>query len=214
MMEPSHQSISTVSKSAATGCCKHFVFAAERAVDVNARVAAIKEYMERRGLLHEKYPNRTKVEHLLEETKLCSIFWGLHSHLVDDLLLSILYSGATEHILIGRMTRAAVWVELSFGIQKLMGKTPTTQDQMNKILTERGLVLFLWRRVSCSCLAEKKQVAKRSSKTILCYSCYKESTLDQTARCVRCKVASYCSQECLEADWDHHKKFCDALENV
>ncbi len=45
-----------------------------------------------------------------------------------------------------------------------------------------------------------------------CHVCRKVPTSGVIKRCGGCKVASYCSRECQQADWEKHKPLCTPIE--
>ena len=46
------------------------------------------------------------------------------------------------------------------------------------------------------------------SHSVLCNGCIKYS--NKTHKCSRCRAVVYCSQDCLNADWESHKTVCQA----
>ena len=46
------------------------------------------------------------------------------------------------------------------------------------------------------------------SHSLLCNGCIKYS--NKTHKCSRCRAVVYCSQDCLNADWESHKTVCQA----
>ena len=74
---------------------------------------------------------------------------------------------------------------------------------------KRGVLQFFAKRMSCNCLTEKYQEAKQQHvKMGQCFGCIETIEFNSLMRCLRCKVAHYCSTECQQSDWPEHKTFC------
>ena len=79
-------------------------------------------------------------------------------------------------------------------------------------IRSREVLKFFFKRISCSCLKEMYQVARRTQpKTGNCFGCRQEKERVALSVCSRCMVHHYCSRKCQVADWPKHKKECDIL---
>ncbi len=83
---------------------------------------------------------------------------------------------------------------------------------MQKLNTDREVILFLSREIPCSCLDVGKKSAKQLPKTRRCQYCSKEDLKVELKKCSQCKMSQYCSKECQVADWKRgHKKECEGF---
>jgi hypothetical protein len=83
-------------------------------------------------------------------------------------------------------------------------------------ISDREVILFLGKHITCTCLNEMKKHAKTIPKLGRCQ--YKEcsrnahevpNTLDsKMMTCAGCKVFCYCTKDCQVKDWPDHKGFC------
>jgi hypothetical protein len=78
---------------------------------------------------------------------------------------------------------------------------------------EHTLVQFFRKQIPCSCLDEKYKEVKSITKMGVCYN--EECPLpdhrairSKMLQCTGCHNVSYCSNECHEAAWPHHKDVC------
>ena len=79
----------------------------------------------------------------------------------------------------------------------------------------RDALKFFSKRVSCSCLKERYQEARRTQpKMGLCYGCDEEIERVALSVCSRCMITQYCSRECQVANWPIHKVECDMCVHV
>jgi hypothetical protein len=82
--------------------------------------------------------------------------------------------------------------------------------------SNREVILFLAKRITCSCLKELKKKAKALPKLGRCaYSeCSRNAhnipnTLDcKLLTCAGCNIFCYCCKDCQVKDWPNHKGFC------
>jgi hypothetical protein len=81
---------------------------------------------------------------------------------------------------------------------------------LRKIKTSnRALILYLARKVPCSCLHELKVQARKSPKVDRCHYCQKSFPRNHIKACANCETALYCSRECQRKDWRAvHKRLC------
>eukprot|EP00984_Skeletonema_dohrnii_P001764 scaffold586_cov112-Skeletonema_dohrnii-CCMP3373.AAC.10 len=75
------------------------------------------------------------------------------------------------------------------------------------------LVKFYRRRIPCSCLDERYEEVKSTTKMAAC--CNRECNFHngqverkKTMYCSGCRIAAYCSVGCQKADWSRHKLDC------
>ena len=74
----------------------------------------------------------------------------------------------------------------------------------------RDVLKFYSKRISCSCLEEMHQEARKIlTKMGKCYGCNQEKQRVALSVCSRCMIAQYCSRSCHVAHWPRHKKECD-----
>lgn len=81
---------------------------------------------------------------------------------------------------------------------------------------DREVILFLAKRITCSCLDKRKKKAKAIPKLGRCaYSeCSRNAhklanTLDcKLLTCAGCNICKYCCKDCQVKDWPNHKGFC------
>lgn len=74
----------------------------------------------------------------------------------------------------------------------------------------RDVLKFFSKRISCSCLKEMHQEAKRTlPKMLRCSGCFEEKERVSLSVCSRCMTTQYCSRECQVAYWYKHKRPCD-----
>lgn len=59
---------------------------------------------------------------------------------------------------------------------------------------------------------EEKKIKPKKKQLKYCFNCHKESNDHSIRKCI-CKHARYCSQECHEADWAHHRPICLSIRN-
>ena len=76
--------------------------------------------------------------------------------------------------------------------------------------TDRGIINRLHREThnQCDCMKTRKKAANKMDKTVLCEACYKVFPKAETKLCDGCKLVAYCSEECNNTHWPHHKQFC------
>ena len=96
-------------------------------------------------------------------------------------------------------------------------KLPNTR-KMIELLDgdEHTLVQFFRKQIPCSCLDEKYKEVKSTTKMGICFNdeCPLPGSMAVRSKMLRCTgclnyhYVSYCSRECQEADWPHHKKLC------
>jgi len=73
----------------------------------------------------------------------------------------------------------------------------------------RDALKFYSKRISCSCLKEMYQEARRTlPKTGICFGCQKEKERVALSVCSRCMIEQYCSRDCQVANWPVHKRDC------
>jgi hypothetical protein len=83
---------------------------------------------------------------------------------------------------------------------------------LHKTRTDRGLCLYLARRLSCNCLSAYKATAKATLKTGICNTCGQQLPLSKLRKCSACKAVEYCSKDCQRADWSGHKTDCKKIQ--
>jgi hypothetical protein len=81
---------------------------------------------------------------------------------------------------------------------------------------DHSLVKFFRRRIPCSCLDEKYEEVKASTKMGVCYNpkCRGMVERSKTMYCSRCRCTTYCSRGCQRVDWSAHKEFCDICVSI
>ena len=120
----------------------------------------------------------------------------------------------TKFILDGKSDDARLCAVLAL-INK--DKLPDTQKMIElSDADEHTLVQFFRKQIPCSCLDEKYKEVKSIPKMGICFNdeCPLSGNMavrSKMFRCTGCLIGhyvSYCSRECQEADWPHHKEFC------
>jgi hypothetical protein len=126
----------------------------------------------------------------------------------------------TKFILDGKSDDARLPALLALITKSVRGKIPDSGPQkMMELLDgdEHTLVQFFRKQIPCSCLDEKYKEVKSITKTGICFnekSCPlpdRKAVRSKMLRCTGCLIGrsvSYCSRECQEAHWPHHKKYC------
>mmetsp|Transcript_3132 Transcript_3132/g.3530 ORF Transcript_3132/g.3530 Transcript_3132/m.3530 type:complete len:239 (+) Transcript_3132:13-729(+) len=91
-------------------------------------------------------------------------------------------------------------------------------DKINKycrdIDTDRGIIKCLARETlsaSCECMKASKLEAQAMEKLGGCFGCTQKFPKMQLRLCSRCKVAKFCSNECMKKNWSEHKANCNLL---
>jgi hypothetical protein len=155
-------------------------------------------------------------------------FWSepKHARLIDADMVRCCFACATDEVLKGNMSLSrrffllgsylATWLKLGKDVfLGLLAESPKIQTMIDfsasiqKMRTDRGLVLFLAEQIPCSCLDEDKKNAKQAPRTGRCWFCNSEDIKLEMKKCSQCKSAEYCSKECQLADWrGGHKKDC------
>ena len=123
----------------------------------------------------------------------------------------------TKNILDGKSDDARVCAVLAL----YMNFTDCTADEfpdLQKMLElidgdEHTLVQFFRKQIPCSCLDEKYKEVKSITKMGVCFNedCPLPGNMairSKMLQCIRCRNVSYCSKECQEANWAHHKLAC------
>ena len=88
--------------------------------------------------------------------------------------------------------------------------TKFRDHDMRSSSVRRDALKFFSKRISCSCLKEMHQEARRTfPKTGICFGCQKEKERVALSVCSRCMIEQYCSRDCQVADWPVHKTDCD-----
>ena len=89
---------------------------------------------------------------------------------------------------------------------------PILYNAGNKCGTYRGVIMFVSKRIPCSCLSQLREKTKQSAKMDCCHTCAYEDVQERFFRCAGCRKVSYCSRECQKAHWhSEHKQECDTL---
>jgi hypothetical protein len=175
-------------------------------------------------------------EHINDTFDFMDQFWSEPNHvrLIDADMVHFCFAFATLQALEGAMPMAktfsllgiylATWFKLGKDafLEEMIGmnaESPNMQTMedfrasMQKIGTDRGLVLFLAKQIPCSCLDEDKKNAKQAPKTGHCNYCLRDHPKMELKKCSQCKTAVYCSKECQLADWRaEHKKECKEIK--
>merc|ERR1712238_207972 len=91
-------------------------------------------------------------------------------------------------------------------------------DKINKycrdIDTYRGIIKCLARETlsaSCECMKASKLEAQAMEKLGECFGCMEEFPKMELRLCTRCKVAKFCTNECMKKHWSEHKVNCNLL---
>jgi MYND finger len=81
-------------------------------------------------------------------------------------------------------------------------------SERSEITTEQGFVRFVARHIPCDCLDDMKKELKKQVKRGHCLGCAIEFPVADLSHCSRCKIVSYCSENCQRKDWKNHKELC------
>ena len=104
------------------------------------------------------------------------------------------------------------YIELDLGDLKEIQKIDQYSRQLSDLRSngKRGLMIFFAKRMTCNCLMEKYEEAKRQHPVKMeeCFFCPQIIEFKSLMVCARCKVAQYCRTECQHTDWPKHEVFC------
>jgi hypothetical protein len=125
----------------------------------------------------------------------------------------------TKFILDGKSDDARVCAILTIFVKSTIDPERELVPDRQKLLEllgdidEHTLVQFFRKQIPCSCLDEKYKEVKSIPKMGICYNdnCPLPGHMavrSKMMRCIRCRNINYCSRECQEADWPHHKDDC------
>ena len=123
----------------------------------------------------------------------------------------------TKFILDGKSDDARLFGALALYMKGATGidELPDTQKILEMLDgDEHTLVQFFRKQLPCSCLDEKYKEVKSITKTGICYNPECPSKMAVRSKMFRCTGcinghnASYCSRECQEVHWSHHKVIC------
>jgi len=185
--------------------------------DLRLRNTAISGYITRLSELYEGLAEQSCTEKVMldEGIKLYTVYWKLHSHLVDELLVKAVFAAAADAILNDMFVEARTLTHLGINFEgTVYGRSERQATDMKKTVTDRGLKIYLANKIPCNCMSGLKKAAKRAPKMNLCFHCQKEDVRDNIRKCSRCKVARYCSKECQKADWaSSHKDQCQMISD-
>jgi hypothetical protein len=151
---------------------------------------------------------------------------------IDESLATLCFSIATDATLDGNLGEAQAffqvgiflrtWIRLgtSVVLQILsLFEVDGSNEHMIRFFnvlyqtrTDRGLTLFLGKRMPCTCLEGKVSSAKDCPKTDKCNGCKEQSESSRLMKCMQCLSIEYCSKECQRADWKSHKQYCALLK--
>lgn len=90
----------------------------------------------------------------------------------------------------------------------LLAKYAETARVLRKTRTDRGIVLYLARQVTCKCLDAASRGAAVTPQTGKCQTCQTQLPKAQLKNCARCGMVEYCSRACQKANWKDHKRTC------
>jgi hypothetical protein len=216
--------------------CRHGIIMLDQ-----ERVAVFRDYMERMDKVYLELRTRcqtsgeTDLDVQGNHEEAVKQFWSepKHARLIDAETIRACFACATIEVLVGNMglarkfsllgTILATWFKLGNDafLEDLLitMENPNIQimldfqASMRKMVTDRGLFLYLAKQIPCSCLDEKKKVAKEAPKTGRCSYCSREDLKMELKKCGQCKWSEYCSKECQVADWrGEHKKDCKGIK--
>ena len=81
--------------------------------------------------------------------------------------------------------------------------------------SERDIIKFYLKRISCSCLKEVHSEAKKTqSKQGICSYCKQKKDRESLKLCSICKSEHYCGRACQKAHWPEHKQICSATATI
>jgi len=123
----------------------------------------------------------------------------------------------TKFILDGNCDDARLCAALAFYMKVLL--TDFTACNAEKLLElsyadEHTLVKFFKKQIPCTCLDEKYKEVKISPKMGICSNRQcplpgRSEVRSSMLCCTGCRKVNYCSRECQEVDWPHHKNVCN-----
>jgi hypothetical protein len=73
---------------------------------------------------------------------------------------------------------------------------------------EKEVIRFFTKRIRCSCLQAKYEIAKKLPSVGRCHGCKGKSKRKTLMLCGCCRIAQYCSYECQASHWPVHKAEC------
>jgi len=179
--------------------------------EVRRRNTAITGYMSRIGQLYHRLEEEGSSEREMLEKglKLYEVYWSLNASIVDELLVKAVFAAAADAVLNNLCIEARTLAHLGIRFESDVYKTDARGRDAKRIITDRGLKIYLASKIPCSCLKKLKKDAKHAPKMDRCYECQKEFLRQDMMKCSGCKVARYCSKECQKADWSKcHKDQC------
>jgi len=101
-------------------------------------------------------------------------------------------------LVLGKYSVVSKWRDLRFG-----GSSSSDSSR-------RDTLKFYRKRTSCKCLKKMHLEARKSTpKMGWCWNCKTNKERASLSVCSRCKLAYFCSRECLVAAWPVHKSDCD-----
>jgi hypothetical protein len=166
-------------------------------------------------------------------------FWSEpnHARLIDAETVRSCFACATAEALGGmQLARKfsllgnylATWIKLGkdafleeLKLRSMNAESPnikTTLDfhaSMKKMMTDRGLELFLAKQIPCSCLSldEDQKNAKQAPKTGRCSYCVSQDLKMRAEEVQPVQVGEYCWKHFQVADWrSGHKEECKGLK--
>jgi hypothetical protein len=145
-------------------------------------------------------------------------FWTKQFHLVDKVMYDVSFAMAADWALKSdyKMARIAALHGLfmeTAGSRLLdkEGMLKWGQDE-SKLLSDRGLICWLNKKIPCRCLNEaRRQARKNLPSTGFCMmfrGCGMILPKTELMKCSGCKIYEYCSRDCQKAHWETHKEFC------
>ena len=122
----------------------------------------------------------------------------------------------THHPPLRAMTFAESFALIDHGNRCPQNKSMTEQSELKMYreirdlygdaMMKRGVVRFLAKRPSCTCLDKMYDEVKRQAKQGICYNCQEAFDFITLLECSCYSIVHYCSKDCQRGDRDSHKQ--------